>query len=115
VSKCEKCDAEELLIDLRSWDAWFECGEGWTDKNEGVPIEVVQVQKADRPYDDSGYWDSGYPQGYEGEAFIVFRVGENYFKKLGVCDSYGNLDWNGKFKQVSATSKVVTVYTFKEL
>lgn len=113
-SSCPKCDAEDLILTEGTWEWWSNQLTGYMTEVEGHHVALLEIQLADRPYDDS-YYDSGYPQGYEGEAFLIFRVGDNYFKKFGTCDSYGTVEWGGKFKQVFAESRNVLVFSDKEI
>jgi len=51
------------------------------------------------------------PQGSEFEAFIVFKIGDAYYKKTGTGDSYGDVEWDGDLRQVTATPR--TILEFK--
>lgn len=49
------------------------------------------------------------PQGDTFDLFVVFRVGEQFFKLNGEMDSYGNNTWNG-IRCVKPVQKTVTVW-----
>lgn len=44
------------------------------------------------------------------EVFMVFEIGGRFYKKLGFGDSYGEIEWDGPFKEVVKTTKVVDTY-----
>jgi len=50
------------------------------------------------------------PQGSNFKAYIIFQVGDNFFKKEGTGDSYGEVSWDGEFRSVVAKEKVVRVF-----
>lgn len=47
---------------------------------------------------------------YDGDAFMVFQIGERYFRKDGYESSFGGSHWNGEFREVSP--KLKTVYDY---
>jgi len=59
--------------------------------------------------DRDGLYDE-LPQGSTFQAHIVFQVGDNYFKKTGTGDSYGDVSWDGDFRLVTVKEKIVKVY-----
>lgn len=44
------------------------------------------------------------------EAWMIFKVGDQLFRKDGYYSSYGGYDWDGTFQEVIATPKTITVY-----
>lgn len=44
------------------------------------------------------------------EAWVVFRVGDQLFRKQGYYASHYGFDWDGTFEEVVATPKTITVY-----
>lgn len=92
--------------------------QGWayycySDASPDGNIQVVERELDESGYDDS-YYDSGYPQGHEGNVFLVFEVNGKFWKKDGTNDSYGNRCWDGKFREVKKGEVVVTKYEWKE-
>lgn len=78
----------------------------------GVTIAAIKSTYETGDVDVEGYYgESSLPQGSEFETYIVFQIGDLYYKKTGTGDSYGDVDWNGDIKQVQATTK--TVLEFK--
>jgi hypothetical protein len=77
-------------------------------------IKVVERELDESSYDNDGYYDSGYPQGHEGQVFIVFEVNGKFWKKDGTNDSYGQRVWDGKFREVKKGEVMVTKYEWKE-
>ena len=44
------------------------------------------------------------------EVWFLFEIDGKFYKKFGSGDSYGEVSWNGPFKEVYKSEKVVTVY-----
>lgn len=62
--------------------------------------------------DVEGYYgESALPQGSTFNAFIVFKVGDAYFKKAGSGNSYGRVSWDGELERVYP--KIVERYVFE--
>lgn len=71
--------------------------------------EVVAAKFYDGP---AGYGYDEFPEGSEFDAYVVLKVGENYYRKTGRGDSYNDITWDGVVLPVKATPKNVTVYEF---
>lgn len=128
--KCPTCLTElsddDPAFDMEAIESYIEgCG-GWSAfETEGfIPKEfplgnskVATVVEKKVHYDSGdvdveGYFgESALPQGSIFTTYVVFKVGDVFFKKTGTGDSYGNVTWNGKFSR--ATVKVVERYVFE--
>lgn len=77
-------------------------------------VEVVDKKvKVDVTEMERGYYDDGeLPQGTTFEVYVVLKVGEHFFKKTGVGDSYSEISWNGPVKPVTPKEETRVVYTF---
>jgi hypothetical protein len=90
---------------------WYISEYGVSAEVDGIPIQKVEVFKSSDEVQD--YYGE-YPQGWEGKMWITFRVGNRFFRKMGTISSYGDEKWDGRFQEVFATEKTVTVFEFKE-
>lgn len=108
---CLKCRTEDVL--LASKKGWYDLAEYGAGnlRVDGMDINKVEVYKQSDNMED--YYGE-YPQGWEGDMWVTFRVGNRFFRKMGSISSYGNESWDGPFREVFATEKVVTVFEFKE-
>ncbi len=107
---CLKCRTEDALADSgKGW--WYIAEYGTYATVDGIPVEKVEVFKSSDNMEDH-YGE--YPQGWEGQMWITFRVGNRFFRKLGTISSYGEETWGGRFVEVFKTEKTVTVFEFKE-
>jgi hypothetical protein len=92
-------------------DRWYSFNEGDKVPFAGGVAEVVKVR--DGWSDSDGDIDYSYTrQGQTFEAYVVFKVGEYFFRKEGTGDSYGEVSWDGNYGPVQMKSKTVTVYEF---
>lgn len=66
---------------------------GWIDSAEVVDKSI-----------NSGYSDEYVAQ------YIVFKVGEKFYKLEGYKNSYGSMEWGDYLTQVSRQEKVVYLY-----
>lgn len=109
---CLKCRTEDVL--LASEKGWHDLAEYGIPglRVDGMDINKVELYKASDSMDRSYYGE--YPQGWEGDMWVTFRVGNRFFRKMGTISSYGHEKWDGPFREVFATEKVVTVFEFKE-
>lgn len=125
MNECLKCKYEGLVIDLHlDWDtvydgiyAYNRNGSCYTNF-EATLSNGSRVSTVDKHNTDS--WGSGgyegeYPQGSEFDAWVVIKVespsdGILFFKKNGTANSYGTVTWGGRFQQVKAVEKIVTVF-----
>jgi hypothetical protein len=94
-----------------NWDAMFRSGLG--SKHNVVPLaqgtEATVVEVHNRPTD--GYGD--YLQS-EDEIYVIFQVGNRFFKKTGRMDSYDEIrSWDGPVTEVFGTTKTVIVFVPK--
>lgn len=109
---CLKCRTEEALLNShRDWQDLAELGVPRTVTVDGLPINKVELYKQS---DNMDAYYGEYPQGWEGDMWATFRVGDRFFRKMGSISSYGNESWNGPFREVFAVTKTVTVFEFKE-
>lgn len=80
----------------------------------GVGIAEVVAKKAKYDTGDlgTGYYggESELPQGTEFDVFVVLKVGENFYRKTGTGDSYGEVFWTGNVRPVQGVAKTVIVY-----
>lgn len=107
---CLKCRTEDALVATdRGW--WYIAEYGTNAKVDGTTIHKVEVFKSSDTVKDH-YGE--YPQGWEGKMWITFRVGDRFFRKMGSISSYGDENWDGRFQEVFATEKTVTVFESKE-
>jgi hypothetical protein len=90
----------------------FDAGLGTSHKvipvATGTDATVVEVKK--RAYDER------YGEYFQGddEVYIIFQVGNRFFKKTGTMDSYDeNFSWDGPVVEVFGTTKTVTVFVPK--
>lgn len=58
---------------------------------------------------DAGWYD-GLPQGTQFETYIVVKIGDNYFKKTGTGDSYGEVTWDGELVNVTPREKKIVIW-----
>lgn len=90
------------------WDKLFQGGVGTTHKV--VPVatgtDAVILEVHGRPKDQYGEAMQG-----DEECYIIFQVGDRFFKKTGYEDSYDEeRTWNGPVVEVFGTTKTVTVF-----
>lgn len=109
---CLKCRTEEALLESQS-RSWHGVSNYST---HGVVVDGIQVEKVEiyKQSDNMEDYYGDYPQGWEGDMWMTFRVGDRFFRKMGSISSYGNESWDGPFREVFQTEKVVTVFEFKE-
>lgn len=109
---CLKCRTEDVLLaSKKGWDSLAEYG-AYNLRVDGMEIHKVEFYRASDTLDRDYYGE--YPQGWEGDMWATFRVGDRFFRKMGTISSYGEEKWDGPFREVFATEKVVTVFEFKE-
>jgi hypothetical protein len=94
-----------------NWDAMFTRGLG--SQHKVVPLaqgtEAIVVERHERPTD--GYGD--YLQS-DDEIYVIFQVGDRFFKKTGRMDSYDEIrTWDGPVTEVFGETKQVTVFVPK--
>lgn len=87
----------------------------WENLAAGRPVEVFPVatepvtaefvQFKDREKDHYG----DYLQD-DREMFVIFKVGDRYFKKYGDKSSYGDEAWDGECVEVFPTTKTIQVF-----
>jgi hypothetical protein len=114
-SRLEEGSLGALAIELQEYVnskyGWGNFDEGETFNLRGQLCEVVKVRKS---WNDSGSGDdySYLHQGDTFDAFVVIRIGEFFYKKIGTGDSYGEVSWDGDFGPVEMKAKQVTIYDF---
>jgi hypothetical protein len=94
-----------------NWNRLFRGGVGSTHKvvplAQGTEATVLEVHE--RPSDNYGEYFQG-----DDEVYIIFQVGDRFFKKTGRMDSYDEiLTWDGPVTEVFGTTKTVTVFVPK--
>lgn len=85
------------------WEPGFSVNDGWLDVGGkrlhiGSNVEVVDVVT------ETGGMDEG------SAASVVFKVGDQLFKKDGYYQSHYGYDWDGDLYEVEAFEKTVTDY-----
>jgi hypothetical protein len=117
-----------LLRDKARWDAWALALEDTYYQNFlrgfkvfNKPVEVVDVKRKPEMGDiEAGYYgdDSEYPQGTSYGTYILFKIetteGPRYYKVVGQGDSYGEVTWEERLREVKATPTTITVYEVVE-
>jgi hypothetical protein len=97
---------------LGGWDSFESASKNATwNLSNGKTLRLVD-SKTDYDTGDIDH-DSYYgelPQGTEFDTFLVFQVGDAYFKKTGTGDSYGHISWDGELTNVTPVEKVVLVW-----
>lgn len=88
--------------------------DGWDKLYAGVSAEVVPtsggvmakpVHVHNRPTDSFGEYFEG-----EGEIFVIFKVGDKYYRKNGYESSYGDRTWDGDVVEVHPKTKTIQVW-----
>jgi hypothetical protein len=93
------------------WDQGFT--EDHKYRFDTYTADIVKVKDSWGDPNSDRYEDYSYiHQGDTFEAFVVFRVGDFFFKKTGQGDSYGEVDWDGDFTPVTMKVKTIEVYEF---
>lgn len=97
--------AAEVRGEIEFGDAlsWEEIN-GWLKGRKSVIVlrgEAVEVEKIESSPGVDDYGDT---------AFIVVKVGAQFFKKEGYYSSHSGDRWDGKVTEVIATEKTVYVY-----
>ncbi len=60
---------------------------------------------------EDGYSEEGaYPQGTTYNAYIVIKADNNFFRKDGTADSWGEISWDSALRTVTPTTKTITEY-----
>lgn len=96
---------------------WFGWAADYTGLKKNIKageliVSVMEVKEDGR----TGDYDGEYSSGSEEPTYILFEVTfpdtftPKYFRKNGVYDSYGVGQWDGKFEEVAAVEKTVTVF-----
>lgn len=76
---------------------------------------VAKKIKADVEEFQDGYYYGGseLPQGTTFEAYVILKVGEHFYKKVGEGDSYSEITWVGSVLPVKPKTETRTVYVFE--
>lgn len=86
----------------------------WDSLFEGSSVQVQPLANGtDAEYVDSkGRETDSYGDYIEGdtEIWVIFKVGERYFKKFGYQSSYGGREWDGGCVEVFPETKTITVF-----
>lgn len=98
---CTKCDLENAILDFKDWSWWSLQSDGYTRMLNDTEVVVLSTQLSE---------DDEYPQGFEGTCWILFKSGDEFFKKFGTFDSYGTRSWDGRFKKVYPVEKTILEY-----
>ncbi|WP_190822008.1 hypothetical protein [Saccharopolyspora pogona] len=86
---------EHETVEKISWN-W------WADYKVGYQHGRIKLEAKKLEFND---W-----QGSESDVWLVFEVHGRYFKKYGIADSYGNVNWGGLFEEVQPKTKTITVF-----
>lgn len=91
-----------------NWDRLYEAGAGTVHKvapvDQSLNATILEVRS--RPKDPEG---EAYQ--YDDECYIIFQVGDRFFKKTGTESSYDEERyWDGPVVEVFGTTKTVTVF-----
>jgi hypothetical protein len=106
MSDCVKCGFEEAMLDA-GYDWWDLFNRSFSLWVQGYEVKKVEAKKPDDSLVDL-YGE--YPQGYEGQMWMVFQIGDQFFRKMGTVSSYGAEQWDGPFREVFGKLKTVTVF-----
>lgn len=68
------------------------------------PVLVEKVEPVNMPDDEYAR------QGETYLAHLIFKVGEDHFRKTANVDSYGEETWDGELKLVKPVQKTITVF-----
>lgn len=92
-------------------DHSYPVGKQFTFDGYSATIAAKKISYDSGEVDVSDYnGDSALPQGSTYNAYIVFKVGNNYFKKTGTGDSYGDVSWDGDLIPVQVKTKTIEVF-----
>jgi hypothetical protein len=110
-------DVYNSLQDAGSWE-WWTYRLHKKAAPDVVGNYVVSVVKVHEQEINSSWYGGEAPQGWQGEAYIIFKVTEDnfnffYFKKFGTISSYLATTWDGKFLPVRQTEKKVIEYVYE--
>ena len=84
-----------------SWWSWEDVPERGVKVITGVgPVTMVAKHTQGREYMGDDYQP----------LFMVFSIGDKFYRKNGHSDSYGETSWDGAFTEVQPAEKIVTVY-----
>jgi len=94
------------------WSMFDGCSEGTGVNVPGatLPINIASIKSTYNTgdVDVNGYYgESALPQGSTFDAYIVFQIGDQYYRKTGTGDSYGEVSWDGDLRAVTMTEKIV--------
>jgi hypothetical protein len=125
VYNCPTCNTEldtshpaynlTKLIDYVGNNHWgmfedYSVGDAVTVPGATVPIRIAAIKGSydTGDVDVEGYYgESALPQGSTFNTYIVFQIGNQYYRKTGTGDSYGEVSWDGDIRGVTATEKVI--------
>lgn len=88
---------------------------GKTYQIPGIDAPVTLVARKTK-YDsgeinaDNYYFSDGLPQGTTFKTFLVFQIGDLFFKKTGTGDSYGEVSWDGEFLPTQKVTKTIETF-----
>lgn len=113
----------EKLREIGAWDEWAyyggpEAPSGYYRDRfrmatfAGHPVLVRSVRTT--PADVSATYYSEYPQGTTFQAYVLFQIGDRFYRAIGEGDSYGDINWQHHLTEVEAREKTVTVYEVVE-
>ena len=103
---CETCGlddslaVEQLVRQLKSWSVWQDA-KVIPDPQPGVVAKVFQ--DIDMEADSYGDYVSG-------EVYMIFKVGDKFYRKNGTVDSYGGITWGGSFREAKQKKVEVVRY-----
>lgn len=116
-------DAYNAVVLAKFWSGYGDYTDtepvGTRRTQAGFTITLVgQYNEAEATWKkpDYRYYDDG-NQGWSGTSHLIFKVEKGnetrFYKKEGTCSSYGHDSWDGTFRRVHATPKVVEVWEYK--
>lgn len=112
-------DLQYVLNAVAKNGGWARFEEGSYKQLKSLTLEngkVATVAASKTTYDkgdidvEGYYGESALPQGSEFSTFIVLKVDNQFFKKTGRGDSYGEVVWDGDLVPVQAREKTVLVF-----
>lgn len=114
IAQCPTCDQEiapdgalnigAAIESFRGWWSWKEPSSvsHTVPDHNGDYLSVTFVDKMTLAHEDMG--------NDRQEVWLLFDVDGKFYKQYGYGDSYGEINWDGPFKEVYKTERAVTVY-----
>lgn len=104
-------EVEAAVMKLGSWETFI----GMMNGYRGDPSlhlrgtnyaakKIEKIEPVNMPDDEYAR------QGETYLAHVIFKVGNDHFRKTANVDSYGEESWDGEFKRVQPIQKTITVF-----